>query len=175
MLCFVPSRASVSIGSPNTTRTLMPTTRPFSRCLTICTYCHPGWGRLRVGGRPMPLYAGTWPYTSTIASSMPPHPSEIVGGGASGCPRCFRVWNTSNRCFGLCLGNPARDTQSGIHVEHRRTPELSAFVSLGIVFSLPCCRRRPTSRRFGHASTGTLPAALLLSLLRVDRLRGSNR
>src|SRR5215210_5490016 len=65
----------------------IPITRPFSRCLTICRYCQSAWERFLVGGRPLPRYSGTFPHTSTIASSYPPHPSDINGGGECGCPR----------------------------------------------------------------------------------------
>src|ERR687898_3670683 len=67
-----------------------PIPRPFSRCLTICRYCHcASGGRFLVGGRPLPLYSGTSPHTSTIASSYPPHPSETIGGGECPIPRLF--------------------------------------------------------------------------------------
>src|SRR3954468_21622963 len=69
---------------------LTPITRPLWRCLTICRYCQPSWARFLVGGRPLPLYSGTFPHTSTIASPYPPHPSEINGGGECSCPLlCF--------------------------------------------------------------------------------------
>lgn len=55
----------------------------------------PTWLGLFVGGgRPLPRYSGTKPYTSIIASLMPPQLSEIVGGGPSGCPHSFRVCKT---------------------------------------------------------------------------------
>src|SRR3954464_15810912 len=69
---------------------LTPITRPLWRCLTICRYCQPSWGCFLVGGRPLPLYSGTFPHTSTtIASPYPPHPSQINGGGECSCPLLF--------------------------------------------------------------------------------------
>src|SRR5215211_7823093 len=79
----------------------VPTTRPFSRCLTICRYRQCARGRLLVGGRPLPLYSGTLPHTCTIASSYPPHPSDTNGGGECGCPR--PLFSCSKASMAACV------------------------------------------------------------------------
>jgi hypothetical protein len=45
--------------------------------------------------------------------------------------QCLKDLNTG---LGLCLGDATRDAKSGIYVNHRGTPELSAFVGFGVVF-----------------------------------------
>ena len=79
----------------------IPITRPFSRCLTICRYRQSAPGRFLVEGRPLPRYSGTFPHTSTIASSYPPHPSDTNDGGECGCPRL--LFSCSNASMAACV------------------------------------------------------------------------
>src|ERR671912_356330 len=106
----------------------IPITRPFCRCLTICRYCHCALGRFLVGGRPLPLYSGTSPHTSTIASSYPPHPSETNGGGERLCPpRCLSCSNASMAASVSFLASPraARSRVSlSISVQRQNPPAL---------------------------------------------------
>src|SRR5215207_625010 len=103
-----------------------PLSRPFSRRLTICRYCQPAPGRFLVGGLPLPLYSGTCPHTSTIASSYPPHPSETNGGGECGCPRLFSRLKASRAASVSLLAIPraARKRVSlSISVQRQNSPE----------------------------------------------------
>src|SRR5215207_6680751 len=122
-----------------------PITRPFSRCLTICRCRHPAWGFFLVGGRPIPRYSGTFPHTSTIASSYPPQPSEINGGGECRCPRRFNCSNASMapRVSVFAIPRAARKRVSlSISVTRQNSPALS--LSIHPPFGL-CVPRRSTT------------------------------
>src|SRR3954452_24515868 len=113
---------------------LTPITRPLWRCLTICRYCQPSWGCFLVGGRPLPLYSGTFPHTSTtIASSYPPHPSQINGGGECSCPLLFfscsnaSQWQPPSRSLQAAH---APRPQSSVTFDQRTAPELSTIRAL---------------------------------------------
>src|SRR5829696_6214954 len=118
----------------------IPITRPFSRCLTICRYCHCALGRFLVGGRPLPLYSGTSPHTSTIASSYPPHPSETIGGGECRCPRLFSCLKASTAASVSLLAIP-RAALRRVSLSISVQPELSAIC---LLFVAPFCPLLPT-------------------------------
>src|SRR5215213_3881980 len=106
-----------------------PVTRPSSRRLTICRYRQPAWGRFLVGGRPLPLYSGTSPHTSTNASSYPPHPSETNGGGECLCPRRFLSCSNASTAASVSLLAHPRAARSrvslSISVQRQNSPRLA--------------------------------------------------
>src|SRR5215210_2266317 len=105
------------------------TQEPGKGCgMWVCRYCHCALGRFLVGGRPLPLYSGTSPHTSTIASSYPPHPSETIGGGECRCPRLFSCLKASTAASVSLLAIPRaalRRVSLSISVQ-RKNSQISA-------------------------------------------------
>jgi hypothetical protein len=142
------------------------------RCLTIFRYCQPAWGHFLVGGRPLPLYSGTCPHTSTIASSYPPHPSETNGGGQSGCPRLFSCSKASMAASARSLLSraPLASASGSPSVYSART--LLEWRSLGIPLFAFVPYVSPAAHQPELRSPRSWPTTpLLLGLVSVRRLR----
>jgi hypothetical protein len=114
-----------------------------------------------------------WPYAFTIASSTPPHPSETVGGGASGCPRCLSVSETSAR---WALHDPRQDFRrqrlrdmGGASRGLLDDEPLDAFGLIGVD---PALQRTPAKPQIlGNLAMASPRAAIRISWQRSRRRR----
>src|SRR5215218_115561 len=146
-----------------------PVALPFSLYLIISRYCQPAWAFLLVGGRPLPLYSGTFPHTSTIASSYPPHPSEINGGGERGCPRRFNCSNASMAAWVSVFAIPrAARTRVSFSISVKRQNSPARSLSMRPPFAL-CAPRRSTTHPPEPCSPRSRPSAPLPPLLSAGR------
>ena len=112
------------------------------RCLTTCRYCQPGWGRFRVGGRPMPVYAG-------IGMSALFQRFKHLLTGFLAIPRATR-----------------RRVSISINVARQNWP-LSAVS--GYPSFHPCCPRMPRGCPVDRARSDTWPTTPLPALRRARR------